>query len=71
MAALLNWQQIIFHAESHSFLGSAHGDIPVVRANLTAKQATICAQLHPQTRARPRVQGYSVKDGLLLHSKGQ
>ena len=52
----------------------APGDFQIIWADLICrrrKTATICAQLHPWTRARPRVQGYSVQGDLLLHLKSQ
>ena len=55
-------------------LCSAHGDFPVDWADLmcrTRKPAAIHAQIHPQARARSRVQGHSIKGCLLLHLKRQ
>ena len=76
MAALLNWQQMRPHAKSQNpvQLCSAHGDFPVDWADLICrmrKPAAICAQLHPRARARSRVQGHSIKGGLLSHLKSQ
>ena len=76
MVALLNWQQMRPHAKSQNPLQlcSAHGDFPVDWADLmcmTRKPAAIRAQLHPQARARFRVQGHSIKGCLPLHLKRQ
>ena len=73
MAALLRRQQMRPHAKSQNSLQlcSTHGNFPdwADQTGRTSKPAAICAQLHPWARARPQVQGYSVKGGLLLHLK--
>ena len=62
------------HAKSQNSLqlSSAHGHFITDWADLicrTKKPAAICAQLHPQARAKSRVHGHSIKGGLLLHLK--
>ena len=76
MVALLDWRQMRPLARSQKFLQlcSAPGAFPVDWADLicrTRKPAAICAQHHQWAKARPRVQRYSIKGGLLLHLRGQ
>ena len=50
------------------------GTSPKTGADLicrTRKPAAICTQLHPRARAKSRVQGHSIKGGLLSHLKSQ